>query len=203
MKNTHFVFLFATLLFAGSGCGDSAPATTAPSEKASASQQAQNPTPTAQIAQRMPRYTHTKYGFSIEPPLNWKVDESKPGLALMISSDHADEASAKFNYRANINVQVTQLTNGSVAETAKKFVSSFGSSWNSVKVLEEGPAKVGDAEAYKVVVDLAGDDYSPRGECFVVRADAIDGAVVCGYALDSKWAENKDILESSLATFKP
>ena len=92
MKNTHFVFLFATLLFAGSGCGDSAPATTAPSEKASASQQAQNPTPTAQIAQRMPRYTHTKYGFSIEPPLNWKVDESKPGLALMISSDHADEA---------------------------------------------------------------------------------------------------------------
>lgn len=186
LKTTAFLVSF---LIIGAGCS----AATSPEQ----------PKPTPADLLSPTAYTHSVYGFSVQPPKNWTTDEKTPNFALMVKSDHADAASEKFDYRANINFQVMKLKDGSVEETAKKYLATFDGDWKAVRIVEQGPTQISGNEAYRMVIDLDGEDFSPHGECLIIRADATEGLLACGYALQTTWSENKDAIEAALATIKP
>lgn len=162
------------------------------------------PTPTpilSDTSTSLQTYKNEKYGFKINAPKGWRVDESGlMGTHVIFFNNNTDYVGS-IPFVANINViseSAKGLSLNDYIDNSKEVLLKI---LKNYKITEDKSVKINGAEAYLIGGTFVMDELHLRNsQLIVIKNDK--AYVVTGTALESNWDKYKNLFESSLVTFE-
>jgi hypothetical protein len=154
MRRTLTLGIVSLALLAGACDGETQPQAEGPTS---------TPTTPATTTTEAPsgteRYENAEFGFTLDYPSGWAVNESQPGAEVFIFN----QESAQDGFGENLGVGVEELpgevTLEQYTEASKR---NLEAGLTGLEVIVEGPTQVGDIPAYSIeyTAEQQGDTYS-------------------------------------------
>jgi len=138
-------------------------------------------------------YTNTRYGFSIEPPSGWAVDD-KVSFAAVVFYGPIEE-----DFRVNVNVQV-ESTSVSLAQYISSSKTNL-ETLESYQLLSEAPRTINGVDAYELVLKFSYSGTIVQEKIVALLKDG-KAFVVVYAALPTTYQTYLNAFESSVQTFK-
>jgi hypothetical protein len=158
-----------------------------------ATQTAQTPIPSTSYQ----LYVNNKYGFKMNVPSSWKVEEDKQGVAMFATDTKAQGANLGGNF--NVVVIPTQGMNLETIVTEGKKQLSVG--LENYKQLEEGKAQVGGKDGYYVIGGFEFSGLKLKNKQLLVVSGS-NYYVVTATFQESAWDTNRGLADKVLGSFE-
>jgi hypothetical protein len=143
MRRTRTPAVLSLALLAGACNGGTAPQaeepTTTPTSPATTS--TEEPPPGTE------RYENTEFGFTLDYPSGWAVNEEQPGAEVFIFNQESTGDGFGENLGVGVEELPGEVTLEQYTEASKR---NLEAGLDEIQVTEEGPTQVGEIPAYSI-----------------------------------------------------
>jgi hypothetical protein len=140
MRDTRRIAVLALVILLAGGCGDESP------EGADGDAPSPTETATTGAPSGTERYENTEFGFRLDYPQGWTVND-QPGVAALL----VNQASAQDGFAESVNV-VTEELPGEIPldDYTEATVQNLEEGFGQIDVIEEGSTTIGGLPAHSI-----------------------------------------------------
>jgi len=145
-------------------------------------------------------FTDSKLGFSISYPEGWKVNSAETNVTIYKPSDTkgSDKADALITIFSG---SLGELNDTKLATIADLHKVQLKKQFSDLEFIKEGEIKIGDQDAYEMEFEgiMGGEKMHGR---YIVLTSSTNLYAILGGANAGMWNDLKDIIDTSIQTFK-
>lgn len=146
-------------------------------------------------------YSNAKYGFKINAPKGWRVDESGKSGTLVFFFNNQSDKEAVNQFTANINVTSESAQGLDLDSYTKASKDTLSRLFQNYKLTEDRAVTANGVPARIIGSTFTQGLYHLRNLQLIVLKGG-QAYIVTFTALESTWSKYKSLIESSLLTFK-
>lgn len=140
-------------------------------------------------------------GFQINPPKDWRVDNSGQLGTLVIFTNTQTDRAGDSSFGANINVTSESTQGLNLADYVSATKGTLAKLLQDYETTEDKRVSVNGTEAQMIGGTFTQGVFPLRNLQLIVVKDG-KAYVTTGTVLNSAWDKNKDLIEASLMTFQ-
>jgi len=146
-------------------------------------------------------FESTSAGFLLTPPKSWRIDTSGQFGTLVFFFSNVTEKEGENPFTPNINVTSESIEGIDLDTYMKAVKEKLPATFTEYKLVEEAKITVNGLPATKIIATFTQGVYHIQNiQTILIRAGK--AYIITGTTLANSWEKDKEILQSSMLTFK-
>ena len=146
-------------------------------------------------------FESTSAGFLLTPPKSWRIDTSGQFGTLVFFFSNVTEKEGENPFTPNINVTSESIEGTDLDTYMKAVKEKLPATFTEYKLVEEAKITVNGLPATKIIATFTQGVYHIQNiQMILIRAGK--AYIITGTTLANSWEKDKEVLQSSILTFK-